>query len=53
MVVGLIASVVIASGSAIKAIGMILIGLMLGLIGTDIFSGAQRYTFGWGSSPKV
>ena len=48
MVVGLIASVVIASGSAIKAIGMILIGLMLGLIGTDIFSGAQRYTFGWG-----
>ena len=27
---------------------MILIGLMLGLIGTDIFSGAQRYTFGWG-----
>ena len=27
---------------------MILIGLMLGLIGTDIFSGAQRYTFGRG-----
>src|SRR4030042_790301 len=46
MVLGLIASVVLARGSLLKAIGMIVLGLVLGLIGTDVNSGAQRYTFG-------
>src|SRR5687767_15350180 len=46
MVLGLIAAVVLASGSLIKAIGMILLGLLLGIIGTDVNSGLQRYTFG-------
>jgi TctA family transporter len=46
MVVGLIAAVVLASGSLMKAIGMILLGLLLGLIGTDVNSGLQRFTFG-------
>jgi TctA family transporter len=46
MVLGLIAAVVLASGSLIKAIGMILLGLMLGIVGTDVNSGLQRYTFG-------
>ena len=46
MVLGLVASVVLARGSLLKAVGMIVLGLILGLIGTDVNSGAQRYTFG-------
>ena len=46
MVLGLIAAVVLASGSLIKAIGMILIGLLGGLVGTDVNSGIARYSFG-------
>lgn len=39
MVLGLIGAVVLASGSLIKAIGMIILGLLMGLIGTDVNSG--------------
>jgi TctA family transporter len=46
MVLGLVASVVLAQGSLLHAIGMVVLGLLLGLIGTDVNSGAQRYTFG-------
>lgn len=46
MVLGLVCSVVLASGSLLKAIGMIVVGLLLGVIGTDVNSGAQRFTFG-------
>jgi TctA family transporter len=46
MVLGLVASVVLARGSLLKAIGMIVLGLLLGLVGTDVNSGAQRFTFG-------
>jgi putative tricarboxylic transport membrane protein len=46
MVLGLVCSVVLARGSLLKAIGMIVLGLILGVIGTDVNSGAQRYTFG-------
>ncbi len=46
MVLGLIAAVVLASGSLVKAIGMIILGLLLGLVGTDVNSGLQRYSFG-------
>ena len=46
MVLGLIGAVVLASGSLIKAVGMILLGLLLGLIGTDVNSGVARYSFG-------
>ena len=46
MVLGLIAAVVLASGSLVKAIGMIVLGLLLGLIGTDVNSGLQRFSFG-------
>ncbi|HVK94870.1 MAG TPA: tripartite tricarboxylate transporter permease [Noviherbaspirillum sp.] len=45
MVLGLVASVVLASGSLLRAIGMILLGLLLGLIGTDVNTGTPRYTF--------
>ena len=46
MLLGLISAVVLASGSLLKALGMIVIGLLLGLVGTDVNSGAERFTFG-------
>jgi putative tricarboxylic transport membrane protein len=45
MVLGLVASVVLASGSLLNAVGMVILGLLLGLIGTDVNSGTPRYTF--------
>jgi putative tricarboxylic transport membrane protein len=45
MVVGLIGAVVLASGSIVKAIAMILAGLLLGQINTDVISGVPRYSF--------
>ncbi len=45
MVLGLIGAVVLASGSLLKAIGMILLGLLLGLVGTDVNSGVARFSF--------
>jgi TctA family transporter len=45
MVLGLFSAVVMARGSVIKAIAMILIGIMLGFVGTDVNTGITRYTF--------
>ena len=45
MVLGLIGAVVLASGSLLKAIAMILLGLAFGLVGTDVNSGVARYSF--------
>ncbi len=47
MVVGLIGAVVLASGDLLKAIAMIVLGLLLGLIGTDINSGVARFSFSY------
>lgn len=46
IVLGLITSMVLASGSLLTAFGMALFGMMLGMIGTDVNSGAARFTFG-------
>src|SRR5690349_11239763 len=46
MVLGLIGAVVLAHGSLLKAIAMILVGLLLGIVGTDVNSGTQRFAFG-------
>ncbi len=46
MLLGLVASVAMASGSVIKALAMIVVGVMLGLIGQDMYTGAPRLTFG-------
>jgi len=46
MVMGLVSAVVLASGSLIKAICMVLLGLLLGLAGTDVNSGVLRFAFG-------
>ncbi|MCA0328240.1 MAG: tripartite tricarboxylate transporter permease, partial [Proteobacteria bacterium] len=45
MVLGLIGAVVMASGSLLKAIGMIVLGLLIGMVGTDVNSGVARYSF--------
>jgi TctA family transporter len=46
MVFGLIAATVLAHGSLVKAIAMVVWGLLFGLIGTDVNSGVLRFTFG-------
>ncbi len=46
MVLGLIASIVLATGSILHALGMIVLGLLLGIIGTDVNSGTQRFALG-------
>lgn len=46
MVLGLAAAVVLAHGSLLKAIAMVVLGIFLGLVGTDATTGEQRYTFG-------
>src|SRR5687768_13749029 len=45
MVLGLVAAVVLAHGSVVKAIAMIVLGLLLGMVGTDGQTAAQRFTF--------
>ena len=45
MILGLIGAVVLASGSLVKAIAMIVLGLLLGMVGTDVNSGVPRYSF--------
>ena len=45
MVFGLVAATVLAHGSLLKAIAMVIWGLLFGLIGTDVNSGVLRYTF--------
>ncbi len=46
MTLGLVGSIVLAQGSLLKAIAMVLLGLFFGLVGTDLESSVQRYTFG-------
>ena len=46
MVLGLVAAVVLAQGSLVKALAMIALGVFLGLVGTDVTTGMQRYTLG-------
>src|SRR5215467_14818309 len=45
MALGLVAAIVLASGSVMKAIAMVFLGLLFGLVGTDVNTGAQRFTF--------
>jgi len=47
MVLGLMFAVVLAHGSVLKAIAMILAGLLMSMVGSDIETGAGRMTFDW------
>jgi putative tricarboxylic transport membrane protein len=46
MLLGLIGAVVLASGSLVKAIAMIVLGLLVGMVGTDVNSGTVRFNLG-------
>jgi putative tricarboxylic transport membrane protein len=46
MVMGLMSSIALASGSIVKALAMVVLGLLLGLVGTDIYSGTPRFNLG-------
>ena len=46
MVLGLMGAVVLASGSVLKALAMVVLGLLLGQINTDVISGTPRYSLG-------
>jgi TctA family transporter len=46
MVLGLIAAVILAQGSVLKATAMMVLGLLMGLVGTDVTTGGTRFTFG-------
>ncbi|MHA6297188.1 tripartite tricarboxylate transporter permease [Devosia sp. CAU 1758] len=46
IVLGLLVSIALAHGSIIKALAMIVLGLLLGMVGQDIYTGTPRFTFG-------
>src|SRR3982074_3042708 len=50
MLLGLIAAVVLAHGSVLKAVAMVVLGLLLGLVGTDGNTGGQRFTCDMGTA---
>jgi putative tricarboxylic transport membrane protein len=47
VVLGLIASITLARGSALNALAMVVLGLLLGTVGQDIYTGTPRFTFGF------
>ncbi len=46
IVLGLLAAIVLSRGSLLHAVGMVVLGLLLGLVGADVNTGTQRFTFG-------
>ena len=46
MLMGLVAAALLAHGDMVKALAMVVLGLLLGIVGTDVNSGMARYTFG-------
>ena len=46
MLLGLIVACVLAQYGVLKAIGMVILGVALGLVGTDVQTGQQRFTWG-------
>jgi TctA family transporter len=46
MLVALVSTAALASKSLLKAIGMAVFGILFGLVGTDVYSGVKRFTFG-------
>ncbi len=47
LVLGLVAAATMSGGSVVKGIAMVLLGLLLSMVGTDINSGVIRFTFGY------
>jgi putative tricarboxylic transport membrane protein len=46
MLLGLLAGATMSRGSPLKGLAMVVIGLLLGVAGTDVLTGTQRFTFG-------
>jgi TctA family transporter len=46
MLMGLVASAVLTHGDMVKGLAMVVLGLLLGIVGTDVNSGSVRYAFG-------
>jgi putative tricarboxylic transport membrane protein len=46
IVLGLVASTALAHGSIIKALAMIVMGMLFGMVGTDVYTGGTRYALG-------
>ena len=46
MLMGLVSAIILARGSVIKAVLMTLLGLMIGIVGTDVTTGTARFSFG-------
>lgn len=46
MVLGLVAASTISEGSAIKGLSMVVLGIMFGCVGADIYTGTPRFHFG-------
>ena len=46
MVLGFVRATVLANGSLLNAIAMTILGLLLGLVGTDVNSGVTRFSLG-------
>lgn len=46
MLLGLVSAIALAHGSILKALAMVVLGLLLGLVGTDIYSGTPRFNMG-------
>ena len=46
MLMGLVAAAVLAQGDMLKSLAMVAMGLLLGIVGTDVNTGVQRFSFG-------
>src|SRR4051812_17817749 len=46
MLMGLVAAAVLAQGDMLKSLAMVVMGLLLGIVGTDVNTGVQRFSFG-------
>jgi TctA family transporter len=46
MLMGLVAAAVLARGDMVKSLAMVAVGLLLGIVGTDVNTGLKRFTFG-------
>jgi putative tricarboxylic transport membrane protein len=46
MVMALVCASVVGTGSLLKSLAMVVVGLLLGIVGTDVTSGKARFTFG-------
>jgi TctA family transporter len=47
LLLGFISVSILTSGDMINGLGMAILGILLGIVGTDVNSGAVRFTYGW------